>query len=113
MPDYTLFGKSILAAVIAADIIWLLISWPVRTPPPWRLRTAWIFGVAAGIYAGCGALDQSPRWPATEDRDRFLVILLPLTIIIELVATSVTSRILTWLLRIVLASIAAPILLYN
>src|SRR4051812_10460355 len=113
MPDYLLFGKATLAAAIAAGTTFLLISWPVRTPPAWRLGSAWIFGIAAGIYAGCAVLDQWPRWPAFEDRDRFLVVLLPLTILVELVATSVPSRTLAWLLRTALAAATAPILLYN
>jgi hypothetical protein len=113
MLDFVPLGRALLVAATVAGVTLLLFTKPVRTPSVWRLRTGWIFGIAAGIYAGCAVLDQWPRWPALEDRDRFLVVLLPLTIVVELVAMSVSSRTWAWLLRINLAAVAAPILLHN
>jgi hypothetical protein len=113
MADYVLFGKALLAAAVTAGLTLLLISWPVRMPPPWRVRTGLVFGLGAGIYAGCAVVGHWPRWPALEDRDRFLTVLLPLTLVIELAAESVSLRAIAWLLRCCLAGVIAPILLHN
>lgn len=113
MADYVLFGKAILTAAVTAGLTLLLISWPVRTPPAWRVRTGFVLGIGAGIYAGCAVVDQLPCWPALEDRDRFLTVLLPLALTVEVAAVFLSSRVVVWLLRICLAVAIAPILLYN
>jgi hypothetical protein len=113
MPDFVLFAKALLVSAVTAGLTLLLVAWPERNARPWRLRAGWIAGLAAGIYAGCGVLDQWPRWPAPEDRDRFLVILLPLTLAVEAASAWLPSRWPARLLRWGVAAAAAPILLYN
>ncbi len=114
MPDFNLMGVAVLASFAAAAVPLLLAAWPWRKSHPLRLRLGWVLGLGAGTYAGCGVLGQWPRWPAPEDRDRFLVILLPLTLAVEIAAAvGGGRRWLTWLLRLSLAGAAAPILLYN
>ncbi len=114
MPDFTLWGNAVLVSAVAAALLLLLAAWPWRTPSPWRLRLGWVLSLGAGFYAGCAILKQWPRWPAPEDRDRFLIILMPLTLAVEIVAALVNRpRWLPWLLRLSVAGAAAPILLYH
>jgi len=114
MPDFLQMGNAVLLAANVAAWLLLLVAWPGRTPRPWRLRLGWVLGLGAGFYAGCAVFKQWPRWPAPEDRDRFLVILLPLTLAVEIVAALVPRpRWLAWLLRLGVAGAAAPILLYH
>ena len=92
MPDFLLFAKAILVSAVTAGLMLLVVTWPGRPSRSWRRSAGWILALGAGIYAGCGVLDEWPRWPAPEDRDRFLVILLPLTLAVETTAGCVQSR---------------------
>jgi hypothetical protein len=114
MPDSTLMGVALAVSAVVAALTLLLAAWPWRRPHPARRRAGWALGLGAGMYAGCAVLGQWPRWPAPEDRDRFLVILLPATVAVEVVAAlAPLPRWAAWLLRLCLAAAAAPILLYN
>ena len=113
MPDFPLMGLALLVSAGAAALTLLLLAWPWRKPHPLCLRFGWVLALGVGIYAGCGAMGQRPRWPAPEDRDRLLVILLPLTLATELAAVAAGRPWLAWLFRLGLAAAAAPILLYN
>ncbi|MGI8979425.1 MAG: hypothetical protein ACR2FY_09380 [Pirellulaceae bacterium] len=113
MPDYVLFVQGLLLAAIVAGLVLFAIARP-GNPPLWRIVAGWIAGLGAGIYCGCGLLGEWPRWPPLEDRDRFLVILLPLALAVEGGAMLVRERRwIVWALRITLAAAAAPVLLYN
>lgn len=113
MPDYVLLVQGLLLAAIVAGLVLLAIARP-GNPPLWRMAAGWIAGLGAGIYCGCGLLGDWPRWPPLEDRDRFLVILLPLALAAEGGAMLVRERRwIVWTLRITLAAAAAPVLLYN
>jgi hypothetical protein len=114
MPDSTLMGAAVAISAVAAALTWLLAALPWRKPHPARRRAGWALGIGAGMYAGCGVLGQWPRWPAPEDRDRFLVILLPATVAVEVVAAlAPLPRWAAWLLRLCLAAAVAPVLLYH
>lgn len=114
MPDVVLMTQHLLLAAIVGGVVLLVIARPGANPAPWRLAAGWIGGLGAGIYAGCGLLGDWPRWPPLEDRDRFLVILLPLALAVEGAAMLLPNRRwIAWLLRITVAAAAAPILLYN
>jgi hypothetical protein len=114
MADYAVMGLALVASAAAAALVLLAAAWPWRKPHPLRLRVGWALALGAGIYAGCVALGQWPRWPAPEDRDRLLVVLLPAVIVVEVAAALVSRpRWVGWLLRLSLAGAAAPILLYN
>jgi hypothetical protein len=111
MPDLPLTGAAVLASAVAAALPLLLAAWARR---PLLLRLGWVLGMGAGVYAGCAVLALRPRWPAPEDRDRFLVVLLPLTLAVEIVAAIAPRP--RWparLLRLCVAAAATPILLFN
>jgi hypothetical protein len=114
MPDFVLMTQSFLLAAFISGAALIVIARPGANPAPWRQAAGWIGGLGAGIYAGCGLFDDWPRWPPLEDRDRFLVILLPLALAVEAAAMLLPNRRwIAWLLRISVAAAAAPILLYN
>ncbi len=113
MPDFVLLVQSLLLAAVVAALVLVVIARP-ESPAPWRVAAGWIAGLGAGIYSGCGLLGEWPRWPPLEDRDRFLVILLPLALAVEFAALLLRDRRwIVWILRISLAAATAPILLYN
>jgi hypothetical protein len=108
MPDYTLMVAALLVSAVTAALTLLAAAWLLR------LQIGWVLGFGAGIYAGCAVLGMVPHWPIPEDRDRFLAILLPLTLAVEI--TTVAAKKPRWLapsLRLILAGAAAPVLLYN
>ena len=111
MPDFGLTGVAVLVAAIAAALPVRLAAFLRR---PLLVRIGCVLGVGAGVYASCAVLGLRPRWPVLEDRDRFLVVLLPLTLVVETAAVAVSRpRWPAWLLRLVVAVAAAPILLHN
>jgi hypothetical protein len=73
-----------------------------------------VLGAGLGFVAGCFVLGLGPRWPPSEDRDRFLAVLLPLVVLVECVAAfeSVPRRA-AWALRLAVAAVAAPVLLHQ
>lgn len=113
MPSLGLFGGAVLVAASVAAIVYLIAAWPWRSYSLQRARVAWILSVGAGLYVGCGFVEQWPRWPPTEDRDRLLTILFPLALAVEVACAFCPKTWVRWLLRACLACVAAPILLYK
>jgi hypothetical protein len=73
-----------------------------------------VIGIALGFYLGCGILGLWPHWPPLEDRDRLLLILLPVVIIIEVFGAFVTRlSAVVWLTRLALALSTARVLLHS
>ena len=91
MPDYGLLVQGFLLAAIVGGLTLLAIARPAN-PPPWRIAAGWVGGLGAGIYCGCARLGDWPRWPPLEDRDRLLVILLPLALAVEFAAMLMQNR---------------------
>jgi hypothetical protein len=113
MPDFVRMAECLLLATMVAGLVLFALARP-GNPPPWRVAAGWVAALGGGIYCGCGLLGEWPRWPPLEDRDRFLVILLPLALAVEFAAMLLpTRRWIAWVLRIAVATAAAPILLYN
>src|SRR5579885_3382707 len=114
MPDPIAMAKALGCAAAAAAVLVLLCGWPWRAPGPARVRAGWVLGLAAGIYLGCRILDLWPHWPPREDQDRFLIILLPAVLLVELIAA--LPRMPAWLawgLRVLIAMAAARVLLHG
>ena len=114
MPDFGSMGLVVIVSSLVAALLFAALAWLTHLPQSIRWQAAWVLSLAAGAYAGCGLLGEWPRWPALEDRERLLTILLPLALAVEIVATTqAVSRRRVWLLRAALAAAATPILLYN
>jgi hypothetical protein len=70
--------------------------------------------VAAAFFLGTRLLGVRLEWPPEEDRHRFLLILLPATVVVALLAALLDRRPwAAWLVRLLLAVAAAPILLHD
>jgi hypothetical protein len=114
MPDPVALSRVMgIAAVIAAAIV-LGCGWPWRAPRPARLALGWVVGIAAAVYTGCVLFDIRLRWPPQEALPRFLLVLLPATVLIELLAA--VPRMPRWastILRLLLAVAAPWVLLYG
>jgi hypothetical protein len=102
-----------LAAVLTAVLLFASgASW--RTPGPRWLSAAAVFALAVAFYLGFRALGLEAHWPPTEATHRFLYILMPAVVVVELIA--VVPRFpawVAWVLRLLVAAAAAPVLLYN
>jgi hypothetical protein len=111
MLDVVLLAKALLIGALTSAAVLRLAAW--GTPRPWRQSAAWSWAIGAGVLAASGATDQWPRWPALEDRARFLTLLVPLTWAVETLATIVRPGAVRWIVRVGLAAFVAPILLHN
>jgi hypothetical protein len=73
-----------------------------------------VAGIAGGLLAGYWVLDLYVSWPPVNALDRFLTIILPLAVAIELLAAAErVPRWLAWGLRISLVAVMGPVLLYG
>ena len=111
MFDIVLPAKVVLIGGLTAAAVMLLAI--RRTPHATRSDVSWIWAIGLGVWAAASANDQWPHWPPLEDRGRFLTLLVPLAVAVETVAATVPSRRVVWGMRIALASVTGPILLYN
>ena len=79
----------------------------------WR-AVGWIVGLVAASIAGMYLLGLPPEWPPVQDRDRLFLVVLPAGAIAELVCALFPRRPgVGWLLRIVVAMLAARIVLHG
>jgi hypothetical protein len=114
MPDPIACLLAVLAAGGASAIVVLVLGWPRGPASPARMNAACVTGIGTGLAAGYTLLKFEPGWPPASGLDRFLLIVLPAAIGIELVATIPgLPRGLAVLLRTGLAMSAARILLHG
>jgi hypothetical protein len=111
MLDVLLLAKVMLVGGLTAAAVMLFASW--RAPSSWQFSACWNWAIGAGVLAASGATDQWPHWPPLEDRARFLTLLVPLTLVVDTLASAVRSRRAAWIMRGGLAAGVAPILLHN
>ncbi len=112
MPDPTLILWVVAGSAALAAGVLLVVSWPWSTASPNRMAIGWILGVGAGFYLGAAVLGIMPRLTLAEDRDRFLLLVLPGVIVAELIAAfSSVPRWVGWLARAIVAAGAGPVLL--
>jgi hypothetical protein len=101
-------------AFFAAVAIALLCGWPWRTPGPVRASVGAVVGCGIGFYAGAALLGSIPHWSSKEDQGRFLLVLFPAVLLVEIVAAIVRRpRMAVWLLRAAAAAGAARVLLHG
>jgi hypothetical protein len=116
MPDPIAMARAMGAALVVAALLLGALSWWGRTRPAgscWP-DVGWIVGLGAGYYLGCGMLEIRPRWPAREDLDRLLMLVLPAALVVELLgAIPRLPRWLIWALRIAVAGLGARVLLHG
>jgi hypothetical protein len=114
MPDPIEILWAMAAAAGLAAGLMLVLSWPWETPPPTRMRIGWVLGVGAGFYLGAVVLGSGPRLGLAENRDRFLLLVLPSAILVELIAAfSSVPRWMAWLARAIVAGGAGLVLLHG
>jgi uncharacterized membrane protein len=116
MPDVVLLVNAMaIGAIVAGAVLWLTARIASRRGQRSSSfsKPGWSWAIGAGVLAASGATDQWPHWPALEDRARFLTLLIPLAILVATVAAAFESRRATWILRLGLAAVVAPILLHN
>jgi hypothetical protein len=110
MPDQISLLQALSAAAVTAAAV-LLLCGLGRKNRPALATVGTVLGVGLGFCAGCAWLGIRPHWPPREDQDRWLLILFPSVIIVEILATALKKW--AWLLRVALAASAAWILLYG
>jgi hypothetical protein len=122
MPDTDLILKALAAAAgvaivitaAAATLVLLISGRPWRpSNTPWVASSA-VLAVAAGFYIGCWILGLWPRWPPAEDKDRFLALVFPAIIAVELFAAFPrVPRLLVWALRLIVVGTTGRVLLHG
>jgi len=114
MPDPILYVKAMAAAAAAGVALALVVSSIRRPAGAGRINTACVLGMAAGLIAGYWVLDLLPRELPQNVLDRFLMIILPAVIAIELVAGfHRVPRWVVWILRVGLTLATPRILLHG
>src|SRR4051812_34592743 len=105
MPDPLLYGAALGTATVVSAVVVLSIAWLGKPVSTGRLQSAAVVGIASALGAGYYALLLHVAWPPLNGLDRFLTIVLPAALCIELAATiSRVPRSLVWLLQFTLAS---------
>jgi hypothetical protein len=114
MPDPILILKAQAAAAALAAAVILLFAWPWRSPRPAWVTVSSALGVGVGFLLGCWLLDVRFRWPPRDCEGRWLLVLLPASVAVELTASLPgKGRWLVWPLRLVVAAGAARVLLHD
>jgi hypothetical protein len=114
MPDYVLILEAAGAAAAWVAALGALGAWLGRAARPAWASAGGVLGVGIGFLAGCWVLGVRPHWPPREDQDRLLLVLWPAAVGVELVAVVLgTFHGLVWAPRVVVASLAAWVLLYQ
>jgi len=114
MPDPLLYFKSMCVAATVSAIVVLAVVGSTRPVSKARLNFACVVGIGFGLLAGENALSMRLVWPPMNGLDRFLTIVIPATLAVELIAgfRSVPDWVARFL-RIGLASMIPRILLHG
>ncbi len=86
MPDPIEYLKAVLAAIVASTAILLAVRVLSWNRGRMMSETANVLAMASGAFAGYLTLNFSWPWPPANALDRFLTIVLPAILIIELIA---------------------------
>jgi hypothetical protein len=86
MPDASFISIGTAAAAVVAAVVTLLCFWLLRSGRLWLAWLAEVLAFGLGFGVGCWRLDVLPHLSLVEDEGRLLVLLLPLTAVVELVA---------------------------
>lgn len=108
MPQPLVYLQAMAAAALVSA---LLVAMLRKALPP---ASSAILAAGLGLACGCLVLPIRIAWPPVNGLDRFLTIIMPATIAVELVASSTrVSQRVGWLLRLGLAGVVARVLLHG
>ena len=86
MPDPLLYYKAMVTAAIVSAMTVLAMAGSRRSPGTTWLNSACVLGIGFGLSAGYYVLSLRLAWPPMNGLDRFLEIVIPVALAIELVA---------------------------
>jgi hypothetical protein len=111
MPDAKLVLGATAAAAVVAALVMLAGAWAARKGRSGLATLTEVFAVGAGMGIGCWWVGVLPKLLPAEDQTRLLVVLLPATGIVEILAAVFLRR--PWFGRVlrVLLALATPTLL--
>lgn len=114
MPDPSLSLKAMGASAVVSAVIVLALVSPRRSASPSWLNLACVLGIGLGLAFGYGVLGFQWTWPPVKGLDRFLMIVVPTLIGIELIAGFLSvPNWFAWFLRMTLAATTPRILLHD
>ena len=114
MPDPLLYLKAMGSAAIVSALFVLAIVGVRRPPNTTRLNSACVLGIGLGLAVGYYVLALRLAWPPVTGLDRFLTIVVPTTLGIELIAGfQSVPRWVAWFLRTSLVATIPRILLHG
>ena len=114
MPDPLLYLHAFVVVACVSVLTVLALGWRSRSPSQLLVSGICVAGVAIGQVPGCFWLRLPIGWPPASALDRYLIILLPAAMVVELLAAFPTlSPWVAWALRSLLAASMAPVLLYR
>lgn len=114
MPDPLLYLQAFVLVASASAFVVLALAWRRRLPSAALANSACVAGVACGHIAGYYWLQLSIGWPPASALDRYLVILLPAVLVVELIAALPRFPLRgAWALRVLLAASLGRVLLHR
>lgn len=114
MPEPLLYLKAMGAAAIASMMIVLAMVMARRNASTNWLHLSCVLGIGLGLVVGYGVVSLNLVWPPMKGLDRFLTIIVPLTLSVELIAGfQFVPRWGAWLLRMSLAATIPRVLLHG
>lgn len=114
MPDPFVIAQAMAAAALTAAAILLGGAGWRRPIAARRMAVGWPLAIGSAFLVGAAALGQRPdRLPGT-DKDRLLLLVIPLVTVVEsILAAAQPMAIWRWVARLALAASIAPILLHG
>ena len=114
MPEPLLYLKAIGAAAVVSAMFVLAMAGLRRPAGAGRLNAACVFAIGFGLAIGYYVLALQVAWPPKSALDRFLTIVLPAALVVELIGGfQRVPRWVVWLLRLALAAAIPRILLHG
>src|SRR4051794_25439936 len=114
MPNPILILEAMGFAAVATALVFLLFGTVARGDRSAPAACGATLGLGLGSWLGFLVLGLRPRWPHTEDLDRFLAVVFPAFLGVEILPTILRwSPRSCWLARGLVAAAAAPALLYG
>lgn len=114
MPDPFLYTQAFLDASVLAALLALLIEWTRPPASTYRISIACIVAIAVAHAVGYYVLQLRIAWPPASALDRWIIVLLPAVLIVELVACAPrVSQRTAMILRCGLAAMIGRVLLHG